>query len=482
MTNINIPVEEFSMDKLITHIRNSVIIRTYHYLVGPLTEYLNNRYFFNLPCAFIDIEKEIVIFKKEFPLTPTNYIFAIKPHNRIVILTYEDFAKHIKRFTSNTSYCVDKFEPENFGFLKTCDNIALREPVIFYQQNIQRNPSVIKVYHNFIKLQVHSYEYEIPRKVFDMLYVETEDFCPTLEKDSKVVVKSSARHQLYWDSVYLTDLLKSDIGLICDTQDKLVVEYNNITNNEGQHMIKKIIAIHGIAGSGKDTLVSLIKMHIALRMYGHILTASTVQKWLNTAIENIANSSWLLDKRKIDIERFAYPIKECIASFLGIDVDELNLPDTKKEVLDSNIWYTPTQSELTVRDLHTILGDVLKEAFNKNIFATTCLERCMKSKAQVVIINDLRFQEELDVLLSKDVYLIKIQRPEAERERKHQMELNHKIHSSEEGLPSEDFNCIIRNDGTYMDLSIKVADMLLDLGLVDNEYVKNYKKFAETIS
>ena len=49
-------------------------------------------------------------------------------------------------------------------------------------------------------------------------------------------------------------------------------------------------------------------------------------------------------------------------------------------------------------------------------------------------------------------------------------------HESEQGLPFDEFDYQIRNDGSIEELNIKVIDMLIDCGLIDNHYAKEQKE------
>lgn len=470
----HVPVDRCWMESYIS--RNTAIIVS-RGLVTPVIELLNNRYFFNTPSVFVEKHHDEYKFVYDIPIDEEKLIFIISPHDKIIVMKVDEYETFYRR---KQPICIDSTTSLPSVY-KTVDPIALERPVIM-QPDSQKNISEIRIFHNRIMFVIHSHEYEIPRSIFDMLYVESEDFCPTVEKDSDVIIHSQVRHSFVWQGDYVNDLLKSDIGLICDTQDLLKKEYQIITSlyENTPSMIKKIFGIHGIAGSGKDTLVTLMKMHIALSRFTH-LDGSIIQNWLNTAVANINTTDWLTNVIDVEIERFARPLKTCIAGFFGVDVDKLNDQAFKKQTLNPEVWYADDVKSLTIRDLHTRIADAIKEAINPSIFANTCMERALNSTSEMVIINDLRLPEELEILSQNNVYLIKIQRSEAERERKKYIEEHHQIHNSEQGLPSESFDFVIRNDSSYMDLAIKVADMLLDAGVLTNDYVKQYKKNTESI-
>lgn len=246
--------------------------------------------------------------------------------------------------------------------------------------------------------------------------------------------------------------------------------------------MKKILAIHGILGSGKDTVVSIIKMHLALqklfetkKTVGSYITTSQKTQWLNTAVREKDNELWCNNLISFDIERFAKPLKAVIAAFLGCTTTDLNSQEFKKLELDAEVWYSIDKPTMTIRDLHTDISDGIKQAINNRIFSTTCLSRCKNSKADLVIINDLRYPFELDACAIGNAYLLKIQRPEADKAREETLKQKGEVHSSEQILDNDDFNQIIRNDSTYEDLSNRIIDVLLDAQLISNCYMHWYK-------
>lgn len=246
--------------------------------------------------------------------------------------------------------------------------------------------------------------------------------------------------------------------------------------------MKKILAIHGILGSGKDTVVSIIKMHLTLQKLMEKqsckesrITLSLKNQWLDMAVREKDNESWCNNILSYDIERFAKPLKAVIAAFIGCTTTDLNSQEFKKLELDATVWYSIDKPSMSIRDLHTDISDGIKQAINNRIFASTCLERCKHSKADLVIINDLRYPFELDACIINNAYLLKIQRPEADKARDENLKKNGEVHSSEQQLDNDDFNQIIRNDSTYDDLTNRIVDVLLDAQLVSNRYVKWYK-------
>ena len=118
-------------------------------------------------------------------------------------------------------------------------------------------------------------------------------------------------------------------------------------------MSKKIIAIVGKKGSGKDTIGNIIKE-------------------LDPEFQQYS---------------FAMPIKKVITDVFGV-------PD----------------SQLEDRDLMKDVGDAFKEKFDRNIWIDILFDT-IKDKEKVVI-TDLRFKNEYDKCREKGVFIIKVVRPE----------------------------------------------------------------------
>lgn len=299
-----------------------------------------------------------------------------------------------------------------------------------------------------ISLDKHSerYDIKIPSNLYDFLYDKNLSIAYRLVNpinDSVIILKNE----------FIIKLMNIQNDMIRTRQLlKTIISPNTMLAG------KKIIAIHGLKGTGKDTITSLIKYHLSKYRNDSLL-------YLSDAIENIGNDSFCSDL--VHVERFAKPIKSFISSILGFDESYLNSPDAKEIKLDHEIWYTPIETIFDVRHLHLIVGDSIKSTFNSDIFAKTCLTRCYNASEDIVIIPDLRFRNELDVLKSSpDVYFVGVTRPGNESAE----------HESEHGLPFDEFDYQIRNDGSIEELNIKVIDMLVDCGLCDHTYAKEAKK------
>lgn len=244
--------------------------------------------------------------------------------------------------------------------------------------------------------------------------------------------------------------------------------------------MQKILAIHGLLGSGKDTTISIIKAVIFLfEKYKNSntddfnISISDVEKLIEQAIIEKDNQNWLNNELGIRIERFAYPLKTLIIGLLGCSMDELNSQEFKKTILPEEIFYSPKMDKVfSIRDLHTDVSDSLKTLINKEMFATTCFYRCKKlfennNDIKLIIINDLRYEDiELPLCILNKCYLIKILRDN----NLNQIEKSNNIHSSELGIPSNNFDYIIKNDFSYFDLFKKIMSALVDAGIITYKF------------
>ena len=186
------------------------------------------------------------------------------------------------------------------------------------------------------------------------------------------------------------------------------------------------IALCGKAGSGKDTVLAIMKK--------------------------------LLPQNLVICEdRFALPVKTCIAGFLGDTVENLNKSVIKHRELPST-WFTEDShnKHLTIRDLHTIIGDALKGTFGPDIFATSLIERAEKFKGDHFFVVDLRFPNEAAVLRLNGFQLIKINRNACEV-------VNH---SSEQYIDSIEADHILNNNGSIEELEYKVKELMYELNLI----------------
>lgn len=176
-------------------------------------------------------------------------------------------------------------------------------------------------------------------------------------------------------------------------------------------MSKKIIAIVGKKGSGKDTIGNIIKE-------------------LDPEFQQYS---------------FAMPIKKVITDVFGIPNSQLEGRKEKETPIER--WYNKSP-----RDLMKDVGDAFKEKINKNIWIDILFDT-IKDKEKVVI-TDLRFKNEYDKCREKGVFIIKVVRPEIN---------SSDTHISETDLDSicdSKYDAYILNSGTIEDLKPTIEKIL----------------------
>jgi hypothetical protein len=162
-------------------------------------------------------------------------------------------------------------------------------------------------------------------------------------------------------------------------------------------MDRKIIAITGIACAGKDTAANIIK-------------------------ETNENT---------DIFSFAGPLKDACKILFNLSQAQLHDPVVKEEHDDR--W------NRSPREIFQWLGtDILREQINKDFFIMNMQQRIESSKADYIIISDVRFENESKFIRSLGGKIIKIIRPDAKTTK-------HNNHITEQGIPDNLVDAVILN-------------------------------------
>lgn len=160
----------------------------------------------------------------------------------------------------------------------------------------------------------------------------------------------------------------------------------------------KFIGIHGKAQSGKDTVAKELR-----RMF----------------------------QRKDEyasVYAFASPVKMVASTIYHIPAWMLDDEDCKSKPYD-------TTDGKTLREILILVGEGLKPILGRDVWIKH-IDNFVNVLSGVVILSDIRNQDELDYLKSKDAFLIKLRR---------NIPSSASGKAMEDGLPDEMFDLVIEN-------------------------------------
>ena len=179
-----------------------------------------------------------------------------------------------------------------------------------------------------------------------------------------------------------------------------------------------VLGISGEAGSGKDTAANFIQQYI----------------YENT------NSS-------VKIVRFADPLKEGLSTMLNVDIHYFQDPDLKNTKID---FY-----DVSPRYLMTSLGtDWGRKMVRNDIWLLAFRKRIQDSEADVILVPDVRFNNEASEIIRMGGKIISVQKPV----------YNPIIsHESEQGIDPSFFSETVQNDGSLEKLQCSVVKVFKNL-------------------
>lgn len=172
-----------------------------------------------------------------------------------------------------------------------------------------------------------------------------------------------------------------------------------------------IIGITGKAGSGKN------------------LCSEIIEKQLKS-VESLA---------------FAEPLKEAAKILFNFNDNQLHNLKEKEEI--------DTRWDKSPRQIFQWLGGLLRKDIDKNFFIEHMKQRIENSYAHFIVVTDVRFLNELELIKSMGGKVIKIVRPNAKT-------TEYSDDVSEKGIDDELVDVLIINDGTVEDLSDKIKEIL----------------------
>lgn len=117
----------------------------------------------------------------------------------------------------------------------------------------------------------------------------------------------------------------------------------------------------------------------------------TIAKYLTTALETAYDY-------KVEVLSFAEPMKEIIATILGLSLEDLDLFKNRHEIYKLRFINTESNTPLFSTNCRTILqlfgSDAMKKWFGNDVWANLLNQRIKDSTADVIIIPDWRFEIE----------------------------------------------------------------------------------------
>lgn len=172
-----------------------------------------------------------------------------------------------------------------------------------------------------------------------------------------------------------------------------------------------------------------------------IAFAGRKQSGKSSAAKLIMNN--FLDKNII-IYSFASPLKQLCVDILGLDPRQCYGEDKYKNELVDCHW---EGKQLTAREVMQIVGTEWFRTMQHNVWADATIRKIEKDKADIAVIDDCRFPNEVEAVQNAGGLVIKLNR-----------NVYHSNHASEVALDRANydelkFDGVIQNQ--YMDLEAK---------------------------
>jgi len=201
--------------------------------------------------------------------------------------------------------------------------------------------------------------------------------------------------------------------------------------------MKAVIAIAGCKNSGKSSLCRYLTYLIARvdgLIVGDRLAGSFDNRMLAQVPKDASQKVYITDngrnynearlKRDPNVETlsFAGPIKEFCVNVLNLEYNSIYGSDDEKNSVTQYAWenmpehiksaYNSEKSgSMTSREIMQILGtDIFRNYFSQSIWVDCLINRVKKSDADVIFVDDLRFNNEAVALMKEDAMIIHLQR------------------------------------------------------------------------
>jgi hypothetical protein len=160
---------------------------------------------------------------------------------------------------------------------------------------------------------------------------------------------------------------------------------------------------------------------------------------------------------------FAKPIRDFVASLLGVTRNQLEAVKDESVTLPGNVKIFPRVAMQT-------LGTEWGRALHPDLWVARCenwlddIEREGARLADYVLVTDVRFDNEAEMIRRRGGYVVQVTRPGADG--------SGDTHASELGVSHRFVDIVLQNNGSLGDLALDVSDVLMP-------YIKRLKNFEE---
>lgn len=231
---------------------------------------------------------------------------------------------------------------------------------------------------------------------------------------------------------------------------------------EQSSLNKRLIAVSGVKGSGKDSVSSMLQYCLSVpKMFRQYFFYKNFKKWIKPKYKRIAFADplkkMLSDLLNISLDKFYIrEFKEgCIINISTLEGSWLGekLSDSKFNKLVKQLDPSLMESNLSLRQLLQYFGtEIMQKYFGKRVW----INSTMQNRSEYTIISDLRFIEEYNAVKEKKGVVIYVNRPNYEFGQ----------HASEremkELLESDKYDFIINNNGSIEDLFNQIKELTND--------------------
>jgi hypothetical protein len=217
---------------------------------------------------------------------------------------------------------------------------------------------------------------------------------------------------------------------------------------------KTLIGINGKIGVGKDTVGKIIQ---------HLTSEWADEEFQDTDMLDV-RSNW-------KIKKFAGKLKVVASLLTGIPIEKFEDQEFKKTILGPE-WGKPTKQNplnaidpfkditfvemMSVRDLLQKIGtEAMRNGLHENVWVNALFADYTED--QQWVITDVRFPNEYNAIKEKGGIMIRVNRPGYGNSMKELAD----AHPSEIALDGHEFDYVIENKGSLIELIDKVKDILL---------------------